>query len=764
MIFFALGRMIYMRNLIAFVVMALTLALGTCAIIARRSKKSIAPSVALLLGALIPPVIGNLVIISSSTKDLSTIGCYIYFLGMDLVMLALSEFTLKYCDLSWPNKALQRFVYSLLCIDGIQLLLNPIFHHAFSTEPIMVDGSAYYRLIPYFGQTFHRVVDYGIFFAVLIVFFLKMRSVPRVYYERYSVIFFTMVFTGLWESYYIFSRTPIDQSMIGFGVFGLLVFYFSLYYRPVRLLERMLANNASEMPEGLFLFDAVGRCVWANRPGIELTKAKDYEQCTQALHRIFGDVNIKGVDWDNRSVVTDNNQIKYYALKEHAMTDSKNRLMGTFLTVRDETEQQLALKQEIYNATHDSLTGLYTRKHLFDCTRKMLDSNRDTHHFICYMDVSDFKIINDVFGKAFGDYALQCIADSMRKHLPKACVYGRLSGDTFGMCIPASVFNADAARMLVSGLTVQRDNHTHTLLMHQGVYEVTEPELDVSVMFDRAHMALMTIKGDYKRHVAFYDARMREQMLWDQQLSSQLEGALREGQIRPYLQAIMNSDGTIVGAEALVRWIHPVHGFLSPAMFVPLFEKNGMIADMDRHMWRCACEILQRWRNDLFISINISPKDFYFMDVVRELQSIVEEYGVKPSRLRVEITETVMMQDNENRIDILNQLKQRGFLVEMDDFGSGFSSLNMLKDMPVDVIKIDMLFLRKTQEDDRGQKILRNVMNLTNDLGLSSLTEGVETEEQYNMLLSMGCKLFQGYYFSKPIPVDQFETTFSVQV
>jgi EAL domain-containing protein (putative c-di-GMP-specific phosphodiesterase class I) len=151
------------------------------------------------------------------------------------------------------------------------------------------------------------------------------------------------------------------------------------------------------------------------------------------------------------------------------------------------------------------------------------------------------------------------------------------------------------------------------------------------------------------------------------------------------------------------------------------------------------------------------------MDVAKELQDIVEEYGVEPSRLRIEITETVMMQDNENRIDILNQLKQSGFLVEMDDFGSGFSSLNMLKDMPVDVIKIDMLFLRQTQQDDRGQTILHNVMNLTNDLGLSSLTEGVETEAQYNMLLKMGCKLFQGYYFSRPIPVDQFETTFSLQ-
>ena len=174
--------------------------------------------------------------------------------------------------------------------------------------------------------------------------------------------------------------------------------------------------------------------------------------------------------------------------------------------------------------------------------------------------------------------------------------------------------------------------------------------------------------------------------------------------------------------------------------------------------------ILARWQemgnNDLFISINISPKDFYFMDVYAELNSIVQEFRVPPSRLRVEITETVMMTDNANRILILSRLKQAGFLVEMDDFGSGYSSLNMLKDMPVDVVKIDMVFLTKTKDSMRSQTILRNVMNMTHDLGILSLTEGVETEDQYQMLSGMGCKLFQGYYFAKPMPVEQFEALF----
>ena len=292
------------------------------------------------------------------------------------------------------------------------------------------------------------------------------------------------------------------------------------------------------------------------------------------------------------------------------------------------------------------------------------------------------------------------------------------------------------------------------------IYEITESGLDVSVMFDRARLALSTVKDEFQTRITFYDNEMRDRVLWNQHISSQLSDAIHTRQIRPYLQPIVNRNGKVVGAEALVTWIHPVDGFLSPASFIPVFEKNGMIVEVDKYMWRCACEILARWEKEgieAFISVNISPKDFYFMDVAAEIKKVVKEYGVNPSRLRVEITETVMMTEIDKRIRILNDLKEAGFLIEMDDFGSGYSSLNLLKDMPVDLIKIDMMFLNKSKNDIKARKILHNIISLSDDLGISSLTEGVETMPQYEMLSGMGCKLFQGYYFSKPVPVDEFE-------
>ena len=185
-----------------------------------------------------------------------------------------------------------------------------------------------------------------------------------------------------------------------------------------------------------------------------------------------------------------------------------------------------------------------------------------------------------------------------------------------------------------------------------------------------------------------------------------------------------------------------------------------MIAEIDKYMWQCACEILADWQKkgwDLFISVNISPKDFYFMDVPKYIKQIVKEHDIDPHKFRVEITETVMMTDTDKMIGIMQEFREAGFIVEMDDFGSGYSSLNMLKDMPIDVLKIDMKFLGSSDNEKKADTIVKNVINLSLELGMTTLTEGVETQLQYNGLSNMGCKLFQGYYFSKPIPVDEFE-------
>lgn len=749
-----------MRTTFALIFMILIVALGVCVYLSRRSRKAIGTSVALLMGSLIMPVIGNLIIIASGSELFPTIGYYIYFLGMDFVVFALLRFTFDYCFLQWPSKKLKNLIYGLLCLDVIQYAFNPFFGHAFATEPLLVDGFPYYRLVPYWGQAFHRVLDYGILAASILIFGIKTFRSSRINSERYSVIFTSLVLLTIWQTFFIFSRTPIDRSMIGFGVIGIVVFYFAIYYRPMRLLDQMLAGIASDMSEALYFFDASGQCIWANAPALKLAglDGRTLDQTNAKLMALFGNYDQGGIEWSSRQVIGSGEDAKYYYMEKHGVNDANGKIAGTFLSIRDNTEEQKQFQQELYNTTHDPLTGLYTKEFLYQKIRELLLMHPEKQHMVVFVDVKNFKIVNDVFGNAFGDHALQCIAEWIQRGLSENCVCGRLAGDTFGVCLPVDEFDPHRIEHSLANFEVTKDTLSHHVLIHLGVYVVTEKNLDVSVMFDRAHLALSSIKDDYQKHVAYYDDAMRNKVLWDQKISSQLRDAIATKQLQPFLQPIVDPEGEIVGAEALARWIHPDYGFLAPASFIPVFEKNGMISEIDRYMWRCACELLARWKDyPLFLSVNISPRDFYFMDVPHELKSLVAEFGIDPARLRIEITETVMMTDVEKRMEIFHDLKRAGFIVEMDDFGSGYSSLNMLKDMPVDILKIDMNFLSKSQNEYKAKTIIQNVIHLSEALGIGSLTEGVETPSQYQALSDMGCKLFQGYYFAKPMPVEEFE-------
>lgn len=750
-----------MRNIIAAIIAVVAAALIYCAYVSSHSNRDIAPKVTNFLLSLLPPVIGNLIIIIAHTEGYALFGRYLYAVGIDITMCCLLGFTLEYCGLKW-NRTWRRVLAVCVALDIIQLLLNPFFGHAFAPDMMMVDGAPYYNVRSYIGRNLHLVLVYAIMAVILVILLVKMIRGARIYSEKYSIMFLLLLGTGAWEVFYIFSRTPVKRSVIVYGIFGILVFYFSLYYRPMRVLDHLLADVASGLTNGLFFFDEDGKCLWADEHGIELIGGKgiDISHYINRINELFPGLALEKSEWRCRR----SSEGRHYDLAKHTVYDTRNRVLGFVLSIEDETEDELALQRERYIANHDPLTDTYTKKHLFERTRERIDANPDDTFYVAYMDIDSFKLVNDVFGRAFGDYALQAFAQDLKKNLPPTSLYGRISGDAFGACFSSAELNIELAEKHLTEFSIEKDAIAHKLFIHEGVYEVTDRSIDVSVMFDRAKMALRTIKGDYKKHIALYDDVMREKALRDQNIALELPAALANRDVCPYLQAIVDKDGKVIGAEALVRWIHPERGFLSPGQFIPVVEQNGMIADVDRYIWRRACEILKRWeamgRDDLFISVNVSPKDFYFMDINEELNSAVSECGIPASRLRVEITETVMMDDKSGKYDILRNLQSAGFIVEIDDFGSGYSSLNILKDMPVDMVKIDMVFINDMQTLSRTSVILRNVINMMNELGLSPITEGVETQEQYRVLSEMGCDMFQGFLFARPMPVEDFEKQF----
>ncbi|MBO6149473.1 MAG: EAL domain-containing protein [Lachnospiraceae bacterium] len=744
----------------------LMVALAICGFISYRSKKPIGKRVGLLCFSFIPPALGNMIIVGSITENMALAGSYLYYIGMDIIMLSLIGFTRHYCIFSdgslTDKRRIPVWLYAMILIDIAQLLLNPIYGHAFSLQKIDLFGTPYFLMVSKIGQAYHRIVCYGIVAVVMAVFIIMCIRVPKIYRERYAVILFSLIVATVWQTVYIFSRMPINRSIIGFAFFAVATFYFSICHRPVHLLDSMLARIVSEMKVAVFLYDPEGRCIWVNRPGRELTKisGRDYERAGDELTGLFGGMEELSERTDHEFTAFSGGKTCYYLVNRGRFFDEEGRVLGSYVNVRDNTAEKQRVEQELFQSNHDMLTGLYTREHLFRKINERLKHDNKADYYIALVDISDFKIVNDVFGKEFGDYALKKVADWIRLYSDESCIYGRLVGDNFGSCLPKKLFIPELINRDLSRFKVKMGNTEQPLMIHVGFCEIGEEDNDVSILFDRARLALSTIKNDYKTHVAFYDRRLRERVRWNQEISSELHTAIEENQIVPFLQPIADRSGNIVGAEALARWIHPKHGFMNPGDFIPLFEENGMIVDLDKHIWKSVCGILKDWKEKhpgLFISVNVSPKDFYLTNVLSDIKSYVEESGINPKDLRIEVTETSMMNDTDMRMKVLEEFRKSGFIVEMDDFGSGFSSLNMLKDMPVDVLKIDMKFLSSSKDNVRANTIVKNIIKLSDDLGILSLTEGVETMEQFDMLSDMGCVLFQGYYFAKPVKLSEFE-------
>ena len=286
-------------------------------------------------------------------------------------------------------------------------------------------------------------------------------------------------------------------------------------------------------------------------------------------------------------------------------------------------------------------------------------------------------------------------------------------------------------------------------------------------MCDKANIASETIKNSYQKYVAYYNNELLERSIEERRIIGEFEKAIDNNEFVMFLQPQVDYKGKAYGAEALVRWQHPDRGLLSPAVFIDVLEKAGLIYKLDRYMWEKAAEKLGEWKRKGYtqyhISVNISTKDFYLVDVYETFTGLADKYNINPDKLKLEITETALMSDFEKNMEIIRRLQKYGFKIEIDDFGSGYSSLNMLKDISADVLKIDMGFLRASENELKGRDILESIISLAGKLGMEVITEGVEKESQVHMLKDMGCNMFQGYFFSKPVQVKEFESRYNIR-
>ena len=415
---------------------------------------------------------------------------------------------------------------------------------------------------------------------------------------------------------------------------------------------------------------------------------------------------------------------------------------------------------------YDRLTGLYSKEFFNQRARDILRKNPDKKYDIICSDIENFKLINDIFGTAAGDQLLCGIAQIYQEAADGYGICGRLNADKFACLLESRSEYKDEMFIRLSRQINALPN-AKSVALKWGIYAVEDRGVTVEQMCDRALLAAHGIKGQYGKYFASYDDKLRDKLLRQQVIVDSMESALKEEQFVVYYQPKYRIlDNGMAGAEALVRWQHPEWGFQSPAEFIPVFEKNGFITKLDQYVWDKACAQLCEWDKKgysaISVSINVSRADIYNADIAEVLLQIVQKYDLHPSRLHLEITESAYTENPGQIIETVTHLRELGFIIEMDDFGSGYSSLNMLNQMPIDILKLDMKFIQSETSKPMNQGILQFIMQLARWMHLEVVAEGVETKEQLEKLLDIGCDFVQGYYFTKPMPVCEFEELLAV--
>ena len=418
----------------------------------------------------------------------------------------------------------------------------------------------------------------------------------------------------------------------------------------------------------------------------------------------------------------------------------------------------------IDNTGTDPLTGLLTKQFFFQYANEYDKFHPEAEVDCIVVNFSKFHLINDLYGRAFGDKVLQRIADGLRVVARAGGgVASRVDADIFYLYIR----HQEEYEELIEEIKKPLENimKASDIRIRVGIYQSIGKSATIYQRFDRALMACNS-HSKLMQNVPYtlYDTTMHDQELYEAKLLGGIDQAFRDKQFSIVLQPkydIRDDEPRLCSAEVLVRWNHPEHGRIRPDFFIPLFEDNGLIKELDRYVWAEAADKLGKWKKKYGkvppVSVNVSRVDIFDPDLVGFLLSLLEKNGLEPQDMHLEITETAYTDSNSQVLSVVKDLQEKGFKIEMDDFGKGYSSLNMLTSLPIDVLKLDMAFIKDIAENNKEMKMVELIIEVGKFLEVPVVAEGVESKEQYLLLKKAGCDVIQGYYFSKPLKAEEYE-------
>lgn len=414
-------------------------------------------------------------------------------------------------------------------------------------------------------------------------------------------------------------------------------------------------------------------------------------------------------------------------------------------------------------AERDNLTGLYTKDFFIEYIKNIEKYDPDKKMDLLAINIDHFHLINDIYGRDNGDKVLNCIAANLLEYLETAHGLAcRADADYFYLYTE----NGTDYEAVLSSLNdcLAANIPFANIHLRMGAYVDVDKVLPPESWTDRAKAACDLIRGDYSRHIEYYNHDFYEKTKYQEELIGDVDSSIENGDFIVYYQPKYDISGdkpVLRSAEALIRWNHPKRGMISPGDFIPLFESNGLIQKLDHYVWKEAAAQIGRWKQkysvSVPVSVNVSRIDLYYPELRDYLNTLLIENGLDKNELLLEITESAYADNAEQIVSVIEKLRNDGFLIEMDDFGSGYSSLNMLTTIPIDALKMDMKFAQNMMSDEKSTKLVELVMDIAKYLNVPVIAEGVETAEQMRLLKDMGCDIIQGYYFSRPVPAKEFE-------
>ena len=694
----------------------------------------------------------------SDNYIIALLMCSCYFICTDYLTYFMINFSVHYSGNKDSNRLLKiKLLFKILCLaDTVSLLVNTFTRHTFDLQQAVAFNGVIYWLVIFSPVHYiHLGFCYIQFATALIILIRACIRVASLYKEKFITVIIAYCFVIIVNMICYSSGLIIDFSVWLYAVLAGFISYYSIFTFPESLVEKLLNRINETISEIIICFDTAGNCIYHNKAAVYLFNSKnhfDKVKC-QAFYNEWKQQNGTyscTIDGETHYFIVEKNVIEYSAV-----------VIGDYFLLTDKTAEINAVKREQYNCTHDELTGLLNREGFFKKVDETLARSESDKWLMVCTNVQDFKMINEIFGTETGDRMLVRGAELLRSFTHKGTVYGRIADDKFSIFFKKKYFNETEFRKYYYEIKKMIESDAHDLHMQFGIYEVKSKDESASEMVEKAMFAMDEIHGNYMKLFSYFDSDLMDKRLSEKNIIADFDDAVKNEEFELYLQPLITNNKKAFGAEVLVRWNHPRRGVILPDTFVRIYEQCGLISKLDLYIWRKACALLKEWKDrgltEPYLCVNVSPGDLYYFDIYKIFTELTEEFGIDPSHLNIELTETVLLSDYKKVMELFKRLQDYGFKIEIDDFGSGYSSLNMLKDINADILKIDMLFLNKTANYEKSRRILGSIISLANKLNMNVITEGVENESQVKMLTDLGCNTFQGYYFSKPLTVSEFE-------